>query len=129
MRFSLLVLNTLTVSLELSKILDWHVGFEAFSYKAVAAFNAFPRAHHADDALRETLKTMSAVIVESASISIPLLGATLDEEGMITTTAVATSIKDALAALHTAVISHRRVVGNKLPTLPKPPKLTSYNVI
>jgi len=97
--------------------LDWLVGFEAFSYKVVAVFNASPRAHHADDALRETLKTMSAVIVEPASISIPLPGATLDEEGMITTTAVATSIREALVALHTALVQHRaslpNIVGNQ----------------
>ncbi|MFA6040196.1 MAG: NADPH-dependent FMN reductase [Methylophilus sp.] len=80
--------------------LDWLVGFEAFSNKAVAVFNASPRAHHADDALRETLKTMSAVIIDSASISIPLLGTTLDEEAMITSKSVADSIRQALEAIH-----------------------------
>jgi chromate reductase, NAD(P)H dehydrogenase (quinone) len=83
--------------------LDWLVGFEAFSNKAVAVFNASPRAHHADDALRETLKTMSAVIIDSASISIPLLGSTLDEETMITSKSVADSIRKALEAIHAAV--------------------------
>jgi chromate reductase len=54
--------------------LDWLVGYEPFASKIVAVVNASPRAHHADDALRETLRTMAAVIVESASISLPLLG-------------------------------------------------------
>ncbi|EQD29777.1 NADPH-dependent FMN reductase, partial [mine drainage metagenome] len=52
----------------------WLVGDAAFVSKPVAVFNAAPRAQHADAALRETLRTMSAVIVEAASISIPLLG-------------------------------------------------------
>ena len=94
--------------------LDWLVGFEAFSCKAVAVFNASPRAHHADDALRETLKTMSAVIVESASISIPLLGATLDEDGMVSTTAVAAPIREALMALYAAVVQQRALPNTLL---------------
>ena len=50
--------------------LDWLVSFEPFAYKHVAVLNASPRAHHADDALRETLRTMAAIIVEPASISL-----------------------------------------------------------
>jgi NAD(P)H-dependent FMN reductase len=58
--------------------LDWLVSFESFANKLVAVLNASPRAHHADDALREALTTMVAVIVEAASITIPLLGAKLE---------------------------------------------------
>src|SRR5579872_2393862 len=54
--------------------LDWLVAFEPFVGKPVAVLNASPRAHHADEALRETLRTMSARIVEEASLSLPLLG-------------------------------------------------------
>jgi NAD(P)H-dependent FMN reductase len=83
--------------------LDWLVSFEPFVNKPVAMFNASPRAHHADDALRETLKTMSARIVEPASISIPLLGAHLTEEGMATHPEIAQSIRGALEALRSFV--------------------------
>ena len=83
--------------------LDWLVSFEPFVNKPVAMFNASPRAHHADDALRETLKTMSARIVEPASISIPLLGAHLTEEGMATQPEIAQSIRGALEALRSFV--------------------------
>jgi NAD(P)H-dependent FMN reductase len=69
--------------------LDWLVGFEPFASKLVAVFNTSPRAHHADDALRETLRTMAAIIVESASSSIPLLGTGLDESAMVATPYVA----------------------------------------
>ncbi|HZV64796.1 MAG TPA: NADPH-dependent FMN reductase [Telluria sp.] len=87
--------------------LDWLVGFEPFANKLVAVLNASPRAYHADDALRETLRTMAAVIVDAASITIPLLGAKLDEDGMVSTPGVARSIQEALAALHHAVGLHK----------------------
>ena len=83
--------------------LDWLVSFEPFVDKHVAVLNASPRAHHADAALRETLKTMSAVIVEPASVSIPLVGAKLDENGMVEDPLVSSAIRGCLAALHTAV--------------------------
>jgi chromate reductase len=49
---------------------------------------------------------MSAVIVEPASASIPLLGAQLDESGMIATPWVADAIRASLAALHRAVVTN-----------------------
>jgi chromate reductase len=87
--------------------LDWLVSFEPFAYKPVAVLNASPRAQHADAALRETLRTMAAIIVEPASISIPLLGAHLDEDGMVSTPMVAAAIRGALEALSQAVAWHR----------------------
>ncbi|MGC8519611.1 MAG: NADPH-dependent FMN reductase [Steroidobacteraceae bacterium] len=83
--------------------LDWLVGFEPFANKIVAVLNASPRAHHADDALRETLKTMAAVIVESASITIPLLGAGLDEAAMVAAPSIAGAIHKSLMAIQLAV--------------------------
>lgn len=83
--------------------LDWLVSFEPFVNKPVAVLNASPRAHHADSALRETLKTMSAVIVEAASISIPLLGANIAEGEMTRLPGIAQAICASLASLHRAV--------------------------
>lgn len=88
--------------------LDWLVSFGPFVYKPVAVLNASPRAHHADDALRETLKTMSAIIVQAASLSIPLLGAKLDTQGMIDTPAVAQAISRVLRELQRAVAELQR---------------------
>jgi chromate reductase, NAD(P)H dehydrogenase (quinone) len=85
--------------------LDWLVSFEPFVGKHVAVLNASPRAHHADAALRETLKTMSANIVESASVSIPLLGAKLDEDAMVEDAQVSSAIRRALANLQQAISS------------------------
>jgi len=87
--------------------LDWLVSFEPFVNKPVALLNASPRAHHADAALRETLKTMSAVIVETASVSIPLLGSNLTEQGMSELPSVVQAIRASLAALHGAVVSRQ----------------------
>ncbi len=83
--------------------LDWLVSFEPFVFKPVALLNASPRAHHADDAKRETLRTMSAIIVERASISIPLPGANLDDHGMIAHPEISRSIRGALEALFSHV--------------------------
>ena len=84
--------------------LDWLVSYEPFVGKPVAVLNVSPRAHHADSALRETLKTMSAVIVEPASVKIQLLGAKLDEEGMVEDLLVSSAIKSCLASLYTEVM-------------------------
>jgi len=83
--------------------LDWLVSFEPFVHKPVAVLNASPRAHHADDALRETLRTMSARVIEDACVAIPLLGARLDEDGMVAAPEVAGAIARALEALRGGV--------------------------
>lgn len=63
----------------LKNALDWLVGCEGFAGKPVLLLNAAPRAHHAIAALRETLSTMAARIVESP----PLVAAIINprEEG------------------------------------------------
>ncbi len=96
------------VSGTIKNALDWLVSFEPFACKHVAVLNASPRARHADAALRETLRTMAAVIVEPASISLPLLGAHLGEDAMVTADWVATPVRGALAALAVAVARDRQ---------------------
>lgn len=91
----------------IKNVLDWLVSFEPFAYKPVALLNASPRAHRADDALREILQTMAAVIVETASISIPLLGSNLTEDGMVESPIVSAAIHESLVALHGAVMQIR----------------------
>jgi NAD(P)H-dependent FMN reductase len=87
----------------IKNLLDWLVSFEPFVYKPVAVLNASPRARHADAALRETLQTMSAHIVEPASITIPLLGSGLDEDGMVESPAVSAAVRRVLAELHAVI--------------------------
>ena len=95
--------------------LDWLVSFEPFIHKPVAVLNASPRAHHADEALRETLRTMSAVIVEEASTSIALLGAHLTEDGMVEHPKISRAIRNSLLALHRAAGLRRSEQGPSFP--------------
>jgi NAD(P)H-dependent FMN reductase len=90
----------------IKNLLDWLVSYEPFVGKPVAVLNASPRASHAEAALRETLRTMSAVVVEQACASIPLLGAGLDEDSMVRSATVSRSIKDALDGLYRALRPH-----------------------
>lgn len=85
--------------------LDWLVSFEPFVGKPVAVLNASPRARHADAALRETLMTMSAFIVDAASVSIPLLGAAFSEDDMVHDPVVSCAIRSALVDLYENVMN------------------------
>ncbi len=67
----------------LKNTLDWFVSGEEFPYKPVALFNTSPRASHAQLALREVISTMSGTIIESASISIRLLGTRIDVDDIV----------------------------------------------
>ena len=91
------------VSGTIKNTLDWLVSFEPFIHKPVAVFNASPRAHHADDALRETLRTMSAALVGERSFAVELLGARLDEDAMVASPQVAAVVAQAIAALRTEI--------------------------
>jgi NAD(P)H-dependent FMN reductase len=91
------------VSGTLKNALDWLVSFEPFIHKPVAVLNASPRAHHADDALRETLRTMNASLVGERSFQLPLLGAHLDEDAMVASPEVAAVVADAVAGLRAEI--------------------------
>ena len=82
--------------------LDWLVSFEPFAHKPVAIFSASPRSTHADPALRETLSTMSACIVDEACFSSQLVGARMSESDMVLSPGVACGIRGALEALREA---------------------------
>ena len=86
----------------LKNALDWMVGNESFVDKPVAVFNASPRAVHADAALREILSTMSARVVGEACIAVPVLGAGLDEEGIVNHAVMRSLIVGARQALSSA---------------------------
>ncbi len=58
---------------------------------------------------------MAAVIVEPASITLPLLGAKLDEDGVVANPSVAASIQESLTALYEAVILHNTSLNVSFP--------------
>ena len=87
--------------------LDWMVGCETFVNKPVALFNTSPRAVHAQASIREILTTMSARIVEAASISLPILGSRLDEEGIATHPVMSAALKHALQTFQAAISDYQ----------------------
>jgi len=89
------------ISGAMKNALDWLVSFEGVVYKPIALVNTSPRAHHADAALREVLKTMSTVLVADASIALPLLGGCITEEAMLESAPAREAISASLAALAT----------------------------
>ncbi|WP_423749476.1 NADPH-dependent FMN reductase [Pseudomonas sp. VD9] len=79
-------------------MLDWLVSSEEFPGKPVALFNASPRASHAQAALRLVLDTMSARVIEEASMSVNLLSSELSPEGITTDPVIGPLIVTALDA-------------------------------
>lgn len=79
-------------------MLDWLVSSEEFPGKPVALFNASPRASHAQAALRLVLDTMSARVIEEASMSVNLLSSELSAEGITTDPVIGPLIVTALDA-------------------------------
>ncbi|HKJ73696.1 MAG TPA: NADPH-dependent FMN reductase [Alphaproteobacteria bacterium] len=82
--------------------LDWMVGNETFVERPVALLNASPRATHAQAALRETVVTMSARLVEEACITVPILGSDLDEDAIAAHPEIRPALVAALESLAAA---------------------------
>jgi chromate reductase, NAD(P)H dehydrogenase (quinone) len=76
--------------------LDWLVSSLEFPDKPVALINASQRATHADAQLRLTLATMSARLIEAASITLPLLGRGLDADGIVADADLSARLRAAL---------------------------------
>ena len=83
----------------LKNALDWLVSDERFPGKPVALLNTSPRARHAWEAAAETLRTMSARVIEEASITLPLLGHHASRETILADAAASARLAAALAAL------------------------------
>jgi chromate reductase len=99
------------VSGVIKNALDWMVGNETFVGKPVALLNASPRATHAQAALRETVSTMSARIVDEACITVPILGSGLDEDGIVRHAEIGPALLGMLLALESAVLEAAQARG------------------
>ena len=82
----------------LKNALDWLVSSDAFPEKPVALFNASDRSVAMQAALRLTLETMSARMVDAATITIPLLGRQTDAAAAAADPGNAAKIHGALEA-------------------------------
>lgn len=87
------------VSGAMKNALDWLVSFEGFVGKPVAVVNTSPRAHHAYEALLETLRTMSATLIADSCSAIQLLGACTTEAEMLKSPTVAAQIRGVVAGI------------------------------
>lgn len=93
----------------LKNALDWLVSGPDVPGLPVAVVNATTRAHIAHASLIETLRTMSATVVEAASVRLPLAPGQRTGEAILADPAVSAMLSAALAALVGAVRGPRRV--------------------
>jgi len=87
------------VSGVIKNALDWLVADETWVNKRVAVLNTAPRSQHAHAALCETLRTMSARLIESACVALPILGSGLDARGIASHAQHAASLRGVLLDL------------------------------
>ncbi|MCX7208591.1 MAG: NAD(P)H-dependent oxidoreductase [Proteobacteria bacterium] len=85
------------VSGVMKNLLDWLVSTPAFVNKPVATLNASPRAHHAFAALKESLTMMSALWLETASITVSVIGETTTIEAILCNPRLCAELRKALA--------------------------------
>jgi len=83
----------------LKNALDWLVSDAAMIEKPIGLLNASSRSTFAHPQLAETLRTMSAILVEGASIVVPLDGRRLDAAGIAADPELAALLRRALDAL------------------------------
>ena len=87
----------------LKNALDWIVGSGELVDKPVALLNASPRATLAQASLTETIRVMSAHVVEEASLRIPLMGRNLDASGAAGDPELARLLATAIAEFTSAI--------------------------
>lgn len=86
------------VSGMLKNALDWLVGGPEMVDKRVALINTSPHATHAIGALRETLRTMSACIVDAACVTLAVPRGRTDDE-LVRDDTVAAAVRSVLIVL------------------------------
>jgi len=84
------------ISGPMKNALDWLVSGEEFPYIPIMLINTSPRASHALEALKEVLRTMSGNLIDSASVSIPLLGSGMDANGVVANGQLAAALQAGL---------------------------------
>jgi chromate reductase, NAD(P)H dehydrogenase (quinone) len=96
----------------MKNMLDWLVGHIPFAYKPVAVFNPSYRSHHADEALKEILRTMSADLINDACVRIPVMGSGVDPDCIAASPSFAPAIRTALQTI-VAHVRQRRLSGTQ----------------
>jgi NAD(P)H-dependent FMN reductase len=94
----------------LKNALDWLVSGPEVPGLPVAVVNATTRAHLAHASLVETLRTMSADVVDEASIALPLRPDQRTASAILADEDASKALMDVLAAVHRAVARNRRLL-------------------
>jgi NAD(P)H-dependent FMN reductase len=87
----------------LKNALDWLVSSVEFPGKPLALVNVSARSVHAQAQLTEILTTMSARVIDSASVTLPLDGTRLDAAAMSADAAIARALRAAIDTLAAAI--------------------------
>jgi len=88
--------------------LDWLVSSSEFPEKPIAVIHTSPRSVDAQAQLRLVLTTMSARLIDEASITLPLLGKNLDPNQIASDPTFSGPLRLALANFVAAISSIRR---------------------
>src|SRR5262245_15763000 len=83
----------------LKNALDWLVSGPEMVAKPVGLLNASPRSVHAQQSLAETLRTMSATLVDGACIALPVSGRGLNAESIVANVELRAQLEGALRAM------------------------------
>ena len=94
----------------LKNALDWLVSGPEVPGLPVAVVNATTRAHHAHVALMETLRTMSADVVEAACVALPLAPGRRTAEALLADAGVSIPLTAVLDALRRAAARGGRLL-------------------
>ena len=92
----------------LKNALDWLVSSSEFPEKPIAVIHTSPRSVEVQAQLRLVLTTMSARLIDEASITIPLLGNALDPNQIVSDPVFAGPLRLALAIFVAAIRSIRK---------------------
>jgi chromate reductase, NAD(P)H dehydrogenase (quinone) len=87
----------------LKNALDWLVSSSEFPGKPIALIQTSPRAVDAPAQLRLILSTMSARLIDAASLTLPLLGRSLDAKEIVADASLAAPLRGALEAFVEAI--------------------------
>jgi NAD(P)H-dependent FMN reductase len=89
----------------LKNALDWLVSGSEMQGKPVAIWDASTRSSHAQESLREILKTISVRLADEVFVRVPLLGKQLSVEEIVGDPEMAGPLKEALDAFEGAIRS------------------------
>jgi len=91
----------------LKNALDWLVSASELLYKPVGLLNASPRSTYARASLRETLATMSTLLVPPALLDLPLVRSMVTAERIAGNPEIADRLRSALTSLRIAGEQYR----------------------